>query len=47
MEMPCENCGDLIEEISDPDPSLSSDDPPSEDLLCAKCRSLLEAQTEE
>jgi RNA polymerase subunit RPABC4/transcription elongation factor Spt4 len=47
MELRCENCGELIDENSDPDPSLSSDALPSEDLLCQKCRFLLEAQTEE
>lgn len=47
MELRCENCGELIDEISDPDPALSSDDPISDDLLCQKCRFLLEAQTEE
>ena len=47
MEARCENCGELIEEISDPNPSLSSDDPPDYDLLCAKCRLLLETHTEE
>jgi len=47
VENRCENCGELIEEISDPDPSLSSDALLSEDLLCKKCRFLLQAQTEE
>jgi|GEM_PF-3057484 len=47
MEARCEHCGERIEPISDPDPALSSDDPPSYDLLCAKCRALLEAHTEE
>jgi len=47
MEVRCENCGELIEPISDPNPSVSSDDPPSFDLLCAKCRLILETHTEE
>jgi len=47
METRCENCGELIEELADPNPSVSSDDPPSYDSLCAKCRFILETQTEE
>jgi hypothetical protein len=47
METRCENCGALIEPLSDPNPSESSDDPPSYDLLCAKCRFILETHTEE
>jgi len=47
METRCENCGELIEELTDPDPAVSSDDPPSCDLLCAKCRFILETHTEE
>ena len=46
MEIRCENCGELIEEISDPNPSVSSDDPPSDDLLCQKRRILLETDKE-
>jgi hypothetical protein len=47
METRCENCGELIEEISDPNPAVSSDDPSDYGLLCAKCRSMLETHTEE
>ena len=47
MENRCENCGALIEDINDPSPALSSDDPPSYDLLCPKCRLILETHTEE
>lgn len=47
METRCENCGELIEPISDPNPSVSSDDPPDYGLLCAKCRAILETHTEE
>ena len=47
METRCENCGELIEPLSDPNPSTSSDDPPDYDLLCAKCRFLLETPNEE
>jgi hypothetical protein len=41
MEVLCENCGELIEEINDPNPAVDSDDPPDEDLLCPRCRELL------
>jgi hypothetical protein len=47
MEARCENCGELIESLSDPNPSASSDDPPDYGLLCAKCRHLLEPHPEE
>jgi hypothetical protein len=47
METRCENCGEPIEPISDPNPSASSDDPPDYGLLCAKCRAILETHTEE
>ena len=33
METRCENCEELVEEIGDPDPSLSSDELSSDDLL--------------
>ena len=47
MEIRCENCGELIEPLADPNPAVSSDDLPSEDLLCAKCRLILDTHTEE
>ena len=47
METRCENCGELIEPINDPNPALSSDDPPSYELLCAKCRVILETHPED
>ena len=42
METRCENCGELIEELNDPNPSLQSDDPADFDVLCPRCRLLLE-----
>ena len=47
MEARCENCGQLIEPINDPNPATSSDDPPDYDLLCARCRARLETDLEE
>jgi len=44
MELRCENCGELIQEINDPNPAVSSDDPAIEDVLCARCRFILETQ---
>jgi len=46
-ELHCENCGAPIEPLTDPDPSLQSDDPPDYDLLCQKCRSILQEHAEE
>jgi len=43
MELHCENCGELIETINDPNPPIQADDPPSDDVLCPKCRFLLES----
>ena len=47
MELRCENCGELIEEVSDPNPAAESDNPPDYDLLCQKCRLILEEHIEE
>ena len=47
METRCENCGQLIEPINDPNPAASSDDPPDYGLLCARCRAILETDSEE
>lgn len=42
MELHCENCGELIVTINDPNPPIQADDPLSDDVLCPKCRFLLE-----
>ena len=47
MELHCDNCGELIDQINDPDPSVQSDDLPDSDVLCQKCRALREEQVEE
>jgi len=47
MELHCDHCGELIDQINDPDPSVTFDDAPESEVLCQKCRALREEQVEE
>lgn len=47
MELHCDHCGELIEQINDPDPSVPFDDSPESEVLCQKCRVLREEHPEE
>lgn len=37
VEVLCELCGEMVEPISEPDPSVDPDDPPIYAMLCPKC----------
>ena len=41
MELRCENCGELVEPIEDPNPQVSTDEPKAYDVLCPRCRLIL------
>jgi len=45
VEVRCENCGELIEPIEDPNPQVSTDNPQAFDVLCPKCRFILATTT--
>jgi hypothetical protein len=46
MELHCDKCGELIDQVNDPDPSIQLDDSPDSNVLCQKCRIELEEQIE-
>jgi len=41
MELRCENCGEVVEPVEDPNPQVSTDDPQTFDVLCPRCRFIL------
>jgi ribosomal protein S27E len=41
MELRCENCGELIQPIEDPNPQVTTDEPQTWDVLCPRCRFIL------
>jgi hypothetical protein len=47
MELHCDKCGELIDQINDPDPARLFDDSPESEVLCQKCRALREENPEE